>query len=115
MHELSIANSILEAACAEAQARAGMRLTKISVRIGELAGVDPDALSFSFEALVKETDLEKCALEIEFMPRRHECGSCGQRFVVADFETRCPKCGTAETTFISGNELEFAHLEMEEI
>jgi hydrogenase nickel incorporation protein HypA/HybF len=115
MHELSIANSILEAAQTEAQMRGAMHLTKISVRIGELAGVDPDALSFSFHALVKDTDLEDCALEIDFVPIRHECQSCGERFVVRNFETRCPKCGAERTTFVSGDELEFAHLEMEKL
>ena len=112
MHELSIANSILEAAQAEAQRRGGIHLSKISVRIGELAGVDPDALSFSFHALVKETDMEDCALEIEFVPIRHECTDCRERFVVRNFEIYCPKCGSTRSTFLCGNELEFAHLEM---
>jgi hydrogenase nickel incorporation protein HypA/HybF len=92
-----------------------MRLTRIGVRVGELAGVDPDALTFSFAALVKETDLEKCILEIESVPRRHACPGCGERFVVRNSETRCPRCGAARTIFISGNELEFTHLEMEEV
>lgn len=115
MHELSIAESILDAARAEARSRTGMRLTRIGVRIGELAGIDPDALGFCFAALVKDTDLEKCVLEIESVPRRHACPGCGERFVVRNFETRCPKCGAAGTRFISGNELEFAQLEMEEV
>ena len=115
MHELSIANSILQAARAETQARNGMRLTKIGLRVGELAGVDPDALIFAFEALVKETDLEKCVLEIERIPRRQECPGCGERFVVRDSQTRCPTCRVANTILISGDELEFTHLEMEEV
>ena len=42
MHEFGIANSGLDART-EAQLRPSMRLTKIVVRVGDLAGVDPDA------------------------------------------------------------------------
>lgn len=115
MHELGIANSVLDAARAEAQLRPSMRLTKIVVRVGDLAGVDPGALSFCFEALVKETDLEPVVLEIERRPQRHRCTQCGSEFVVVNYDTTCPLCGEATTTFVSGNELELAYLEMEEL
>jgi hydrogenase nickel incorporation protein HypA/HybF len=51
MHELSIANSILEAVRAEAVRRPGVRLLKVGLRVGELAGVEPEALSFCFDSL----------------------------------------------------------------
>ena len=72
MHELSIANSILEAVRKERERLNGARVTKVGVRIGELAGVDPEALSFGFEVLVKDTDLEPLALDnrICFAPPR---------------------------------------------
>ena len=38
MHELSIANSILEAVRKERERLNGARVTKVGVRIGELAG-----------------------------------------------------------------------------
>jgi hydrogenase nickel incorporation protein HypA/HybF len=114
MHELSIANSILEAARAEASRRPGVRLLKIGVRVGELAGVEPEALSFCFEALVRGTDLEPLALEIETRPRRQRCPECGRTFRVLDYNIRCPDCGKAETTCVGGNELEMVYLELEE-
>ena len=70
MHELSIANAILEAAQNEAAKHPGVRVTKVGVRIGSLAGVDPDALSFGFDALKKETELAAAGLGIGFVPRR---------------------------------------------
>lgn len=65
MHEVGIASGILEAVRKETAARDGAHATKVGVRIGELAGVDPQSLAFCFEALVKGTDLEPLALEIE--------------------------------------------------
>jgi hydrogenase nickel incorporation protein HypA/HybF len=65
MHELGIANSVLEAVEAETARRAGGVPVKVGLRIGEFAGVDPDALSFSFEALVAGTKWHGLALEIQ--------------------------------------------------
>lgn len=65
MHELAIANSVIEAVRTEAARRPGARVTKVGLRIGELAGVDRESLSFCFEVLVKETDLESAVLAIE--------------------------------------------------
>ena len=115
MHEFGIANSVLDAARAEAQLRPSMRLTKIVLRVGDLAGVDPDALSFCFEALVKETEWEPVVLEIERPPQRRGCSQCGGEFEVLNQNTACPTCGETLTTFLSGNELELAYLEMEDL
>jgi len=114
MHEMGIANSVLEAVKAEADLRPGMRVAKVCVRVGELAGVDAEALRFCFDALVKETALEPLSLEIEFRPRRHRCPSCGKEFNVTNYETNCPACGELATLFFGGTELELAYLEMEE-
>ncbi len=114
MHELSIANSILEAVNKERERLNGARVKKVGVRIGELAGVDPDALSFGFEILVKDTDLEPLALEIEFISRRHECSRCKQAFTVVDYQMDCPACGSKETRCVAGDELQLAYLEVEE-
>jgi hydrogenase nickel incorporation protein HypA/HybF len=115
MHELGIANSVLDAARAEVQLRPAMRLTKIVVRVGDLAGLDPDALRFCFEALVKETDWEPVVLEIERPAHRRGCLHCGSEFEVVNHNTACPTCGDTLTTFLSGNELELAYLEMEDL
>jgi len=114
MHELSIANSILEAVRKERERLNGARVTKVGVRIGELAGVDPEALSFGFEILVKDSGLEPLALDIESVPRRHECSHCRHVFTVVDYRVDCPACGSTETRCISGDELDLAYLEVEE-
>ena len=114
MHEMGIANSVLEAVRTEMLRYPGHYPCKVGVRIGELAAIDQDALRFCFEAMVHETDLESLALEIEVCPRRHLCQACGQEFVVREYDSRCPQCASLETTCISGDELELAYLEVEE-
>ena len=68
MHEFGIAQSILEAVRTEAAGHRPARPAKVGVRIGEMAGIDPDSLSFCFEALVKGSDLEPLELAIERGP-----------------------------------------------
>jgi hydrogenase nickel incorporation protein HypA/HybF len=114
MHELSIANAIVDAVRNERERLNCTRVTKVGVRIGELAGVDPEALSFGFEVLVKDTDLEPLALEIEFISRRHECSHCKRAFTVVDYQLDCPACGSKETRCVGGDELQLAYLEVEE-
>jgi hydrogenase nickel incorporation protein HypA/HybF len=114
MHEMGIANSVLEAVKAEMARYPGTYPCKVGVRVGEMAAIDQDALRFCFEAMIHETDLASLALEIEFCPRRHRCQICTNDFVVHDYDSRCPQCKSLETTCISGDELELAYLEVEE-
>ena len=114
MHELGIANSVLDTVRAEAALRPGAVPTKVAVRVGELSGIDPDALAFSFEALTADTEYQRVKLEIETRPREHRCNGCGATFRVVDYCVLCPKCGSTRSQCISGEELELLYLEMEE-
>jgi len=114
VHELSIAQSILDALETEALNRPGARFRKVGLRIGELAGVDPEALRFGFEVLVKEGRWDPLELEIEWCPRRQQCPQCAETFAVRDLDCACPQCGEKRTTCVAGNELDIAYLEVEE-
>jgi len=114
MHEMGIANSVLEAVRTEMGLHPGTSPRKVAVRIGEIAAIDQDALRFCFEAITRETDLESLELVIEVCPRQHRCQTCGRDFVVRDYDSRCPQCASLDTTCIGGDELELAYLEVEE-
>jgi hydrogenase nickel incorporation protein HypA/HybF len=114
MHEMGIANSVLDAVRTEMSRYPGSYPCKVGVRIGEMTAIDQDALRFCFEAMILETDLASLELGIEVCPRRHRCQVCGSEFVVRDYDSRCPQCASLETTCVSGDELELAYLEVEE-
>ncbi len=114
VHELSIASAILDRVAIEAQRRPGARFTKVGVRVGEISGVDPDALSFGFECLVKDTEFDRLPLHIEFCPRMQRCLSCTNEFTASDSMTACPRCGHEMTECIGGEELDLAFIEIEE-
>jgi len=114
MHELGIATSILESVQSAARRNPGVRITKVGVKIGELAGVDIDALQFGFECLVKDTDWAVLQLAVESIPRVQRCPKCGNEFRMTDYDPRCPQCGEFATQCIRGEELDIAYMEVDE-
>lgn len=114
MHELSIAQSVLDAVKAEMALHRAAKASVVGMRIGELAAVDPDALRFAFEVLTRETEFEGLRLEIEIIPRRHRCHDCGTESAVTDFDFHCSACKSLRSECISGGELDLAYLELEE-
>jgi hydrogenase nickel incorporation protein HypA/HybF len=114
MHELRIASSIVDAVQAEMSKRPSARVVNVGIRVGDIAGVDAEALRFGFSALIQETDLGPVGLEIEKIPYLRVCRTCGVEFRVDDFAAGCPDCGAVRTGFVSGDELEIAFLEVEE-
>lgn len=114
MHELGIADSILDVARAEWKRNRSTRLISVGIKLGDVAGVDPDALSFCFDALVKDSELEPLTLAIERSPHRRLCPRCADEFPVVDYESACPKCGEPHTTLSGGDELEILFIDVEE-
>jgi hydrogenase nickel incorporation protein HypA/HybF len=113
MHELSIAESILEAVRKELMGHPGARPTRVGLRIGELAAVDVDSLSFCFEAVLRGTEWESLKLDARVCPQRRLCKDCGNEFAVVDYNAICPACAGSNTKLTSGDELDFDYLEVE--
>jgi hydrogenase nickel incorporation protein HypA/HybF len=94
--------------------RPGARVTKVGLRVGDLAGVDRDALTFSLEVLVQGTPFEHLALDVQRCPIRYQCRSCDESFEVVDYISLCPRCQSSDTECVGGTELELAYMEIEE-
>jgi hydrogenase nickel incorporation protein HypA/HybF len=114
MHELGIAASILDCVQAEAERHPGQHISKVGVKVGELAAVDADALQFGFECLVKDTAFEPLQLKVENVPRIQRCPQCRNEFRMTDYDPRCPDCGEYLTVCISGEQLDIAYMEVDE-
>ena len=101
MHELSIAESIVDAVLE----RTGDRpVTTVRVRVGRLSGVAPDALQFCFELATVDTPLEGAELAVEDVDGAAHCRDCGRDFPLPDLVLLCP-CGSADVEVRAGREL----------
>lgn len=67
MHEMGIAQSILDAVGKEAALRPGFHVAKVGLRLGDLSGVDTESLSFCFDSLVRGTEREPLELAIDYV------------------------------------------------
>jgi hydrogenase nickel incorporation protein HypA/HybF len=114
MHELSIATAILERAQAASSENGGARVTKIGLRMGEISGVEGDALKFGIEALSKDTPLQGVVLDIEFCKRRQRCAGCAAEFEPVGFSPACPTCHGDQSECIAGKELDVMFFELED-
>jgi hydrogenase nickel incorporation protein HypA/HybF len=108
MHELSIANAIVEA-CAERAL--GSRVIRVRLEIGQLSCVLPDALRFSFDVCAKDTVVEGAALEIIETPGRALCRDCGREVALIRLVARCD-CGSINLRVVAGEELKVKEMEI---
>ena len=113
MHELSIAQSIMQIVLSEAEKAKARRVTKVTLKIGDLAGVVPDSISFCFELLSRSTIAENAALTIEKVPVRGHCPQCEKEFVIEENLYFCSTCGNTKIELTSGRELLVERLEIE--
>lgn len=110
MHELSIAENIIE--IMNENLTSPVSVKSVKVRIGELASVIPDSLEFCFSAITKGTRFEGTKLEIENTRLVGHCENCGTDSAVEDFLFKCMTCGSNNLKIISGNELQVVEIEV---
>jgi hydrogenase nickel incorporation protein HypA/HybF len=110
MHEMSITQGVVD--ICESHAKGG-RVTSVTLEIGELSGVVPDAIEFCFDACTRGTPLEGARLLIERIPARGRCHECGDEFALAAYFDPCPACGAYGVYLLSGEELRVKELEVE--
>ena len=113
MHELSIAESILDAVRKELENHPGARPPRVGLRIGEFAAIDVDSLTFCFESVLRGTEWESLQLDARVCPQRRICNDCDNEFTVVEYIASCPVCASCNTKLISGDELDFDYLEVE--
>ncbi len=110
MHEASLMGELLAIVDRAARTEGGGPVRTVHLRIGEMAGVNEEALRFAFEVMSKGTAAEGSKLEIEKVPLRARCGACGADSNPADFVFRCPACGSGDVMILAGREMEVDYI-----
>jgi len=110
MHEVAIMEEAVRLA---AEAAGTRRVRKLTLRVGALSGVVPDALRFAFDVVGRGTVVEGAGLEIKSMPAVCWCATCGKEFESRDLMDECPRCHDVSGDLRRGRELEIAAVELE--
>ena len=114
MHELGIAQSILEIVQQSVPEEEKTAVRKVRIRVGQLSGVVPDSLDFCFRVVAGEMNMPQAVLDIEQLPTISRCRDCQQSFNVEEFVFVCPSCKSANLEIISGKELEIVDIQLAE-
>lgn len=112
MHELSLMQTLGDQVVRAALAHQAERVSHIRLRVGSLAGVDPQALRFAAKVVLAGTCAEGAALDIEGVPAAFWCSACGQEFVAADGLALCATCGAPSHRLLRGRELTLVSLDL---
>jgi hydrogenase nickel incorporation protein HypA/HybF len=114
VHELSIANALVETAVEAAREAGASKVTVVHLRLGQMAGVVKGSLDFCYELATQGTLLEGSRLEIEQLPVEVYCPSCQEVVKLANVQWfHCPHCDTPSADIRQGKELEIESLEIE--
>jgi hydrogenase nickel incorporation protein HypA/HybF len=113
MHEVSIAQGLLDIAIEHCKKGGYQGIESISVKIGKASGVVSDSLLFAFQSLKIGTIADKASLTIDEIPVSGFCKSCNSRFSVEDaYVLQCPECGGTELKVETGRELNIDEMEV---
>ena len=105
MHELTIAQSIVELAKEVADNEKADAVQSIDIEIGALSGVVIDALEFAMEFTVKNTKLENAKINYHKKVGKADCLNCNYQFETDYLLALCPKCNQGNLKIVDGKQL----------
>jgi len=108
MHELGITKNIVAIVSQHAK---GTRVKRVSLEIGKLSAVVPDAIRFCFDVCARGTELENADLEIIEIAGRKKCRDCQSITETNQVYGPC-ECGSWNTTPVAGEELRVKEMEL---
>lgn len=113
MHEMSLAESVLQIVQDAARGQGFSRVKTVRLEIGQLAGVEPEAMRFCFDVVTRETLADQARLEIVATPGEGWCMMCGRPVPLAARFDACPECGSHQVEATGGLEMRVSELEVE--
>lgn len=111
MHEYSIVQALIERVDTEVRARGATGVHRLTVRIGELSGVEAELLSTAYDTFRERTVCERAELDLEIVPARWACPDCGGAIARGAVLT-CPSCAMP-ARLVQGDEIRLDRIEME--
>jgi hydrogenase nickel incorporation protein HypA/HybF len=113
MHEMSLSEGVLQMIEAKSRTEGYTRVNAVHLEIGELAGVDLEAMRFSFDVVMRGTLADRARLEISAAPGAAWCMPCECNVHIARRFDPCPDCGSHQLHVTGGADMLLKSLEVE--
>lgn len=113
MHEMAIAESIVDIALQTLHDNHGTVIHSVQLDLGVMSGVEPDALLFCFDAVTQNTPAQGATLDIQLLPVTAQCIDCDNTFSVENYDFTCPHCGSRLLNTLTGRELQVRSIDID--
>lgn len=112
MHEYSLVEALVTRVEQEARKRSALRVHALSVRVGELSGVDPELLRTAYETFRAGTVCDGVPLTLRRVEATWSCPRCARAIPRGEI-LRCPSCDVPARLDEGGDALTLDGIEME--
>lgn len=113
MHEMSLTQGVLNILEDYAEKNDFSKVTKVWLEIGQLSHVEPEAMAFCFDAVMKGTLADGAELEIIEIPGQAICADCTHETTITSRIAQCPKCDSYKLHVSGGDEMRVKELEVD--
>lgn len=113
MHELALAESVVQIVEQQARAAGAEKVLVVRLEIGALSHIEPDALTFCFEAVTAGSIAAGARLEIDRSPGRGWCHDCTAEVEIEALGAACPRCGGYKLQVSGGQEMRVKEIEVD--
>jgi len=105
MHELSLAENVLQIAEHRRRQASAQQVLRIELEIGELSAVEPEALRFAMDALLPNSTAVGAHISYHLVAGQARCRQCQQQFKLDFLYDGCPACDCFDKDILAGEEL----------
>ena len=112
MHEISLCENIREIIEEQATASGFSKVNCVWLQVGPLSCVEPDALRFGFDVVMRGSVAEGASVEITTPPAQARCLTCQRTATKEQRYDPCPHCGAGPMEMNEGDELRISKLEV---
>ncbi len=113
MHEMSLAEGVLQLIEDSARQQNFSSVSTVWLEIGELSGVEVEAMKFCFDAVTRDSVAQGARLEIITLPGTGWCMACALSVPMSEVFGECPHCGGHQMQVTGGTEMRLKELEVE--
>lgn len=113
MHELSICQNIIAQVTQVAEQNNALSVTRIIIDLGPLSGIEAPLLQQAFPIASAGTIARDALLETHTLPIRIRCNICANENEASINQLLCRRCGSWQTTLLSGDEMLLKSIELE--
>lgn len=113
MHEMSIAESVLQIIEDKARVEGFSRVKAVWLEVGQLASVEKESLRFCFDVVTRNSVAQDARLEIIETAGHGWCMECASNVPVTARYEPCPNCGNFQIEVTGGEEMRVKELEVE--